>query len=162
MLTACGSSTNDNSETSEKKEAKEKDTEAIKVTVDDDIIVNLDEKRELKKLSFMYDSKVRYMSGDSYYMMDYYVNNSIELRISVEFKKDSTPSDEMTSKNASQKGTKKINDIEWIYYEGKNMTNQNTYYYLYQVDNDTYVVAFITSKNVDILINTFMNNVLFE
>lgn len=60
-----------------------------------------------------------------------------------------------------EESTKKVNDIDYTYYNYKNSSNDDVHMYLYNYNNVTYTIMFI-GNDITNLEETFMNNVKFE
>jgi hypothetical protein len=99
--------------------------------------------------------------------MQHYKENktSFLFQLTVDYVANTTYDKALTGKTiVGENGTKTINGKEYHLYEGKSMTGEKIFYYVYQYDNDSYYMSFIFNKGKESeeFIEKFMNTVSYE
>lgn len=123
-----------------------------------------DKSKTLKKASFVYSGSTSKMEGENYFIADYRTksNTVFVFRYAINYYESQKIEDVMSQKKATSKGTKKINNYEYQIYEGKIQSGEKSIFYVYQYNNDTYLMTFISNYNLDDLIDKFMNALQFN
>lgn len=154
LIVGCNKSSNKNNN-----ENTKNDTLEVKV---DDVTVELDLTGSFNDLSFKYPAKATTMNVGTYYLMDYMNNDDLVVRVAIYRFENKTLDETMNGASAAPKGTKSYNERYWHIYEGTTDDGKNSYNYAYQYNNDTYTITFISGKNINDFIETFMNTITFK
>ena len=133
----------------------------IEVSVGD-TNVKLDKTDKLKSISFIYPSNTSIMKDKNYYIIDYRKNNSFVFREAINYYENQSIEEVIKEKNLLDTGKKEINNIEWYLYAGSTQNGESCYYYAYEYNKDTYLITFISNKNMDSFIKEVMNKIEFK
>lgn len=134
----------------------------FEATVGDEIIY-LDGKANVEKFVFPYTTSGALMHDSGYHIVDYSKDGvSFVFRQAVNYYKGKALDSVMSEKTVTSTGTKEYNGITYKTYEGKSQTGEKALYYGYQDGNDTYLITFISNKDLNDLIEQVMNHAAFN
>ena len=149
-ITGCGNS---------EKGTKQKTYE---VTVKD-LTVTYDTTESLHDITYLKASAFGSMTGKAYSTTEYRKDNiSFRYSISINYYKSQTITEALMNRDFTKLANKKYNGIEYEVYSKKNIDNDTITVYAYRNNKDTYTIQFVSSYDINDLIDIFMNNISYK
>lgn len=89
-------------------------------------------------------------------------NDDLLVRIGMSFYSGKTIGEVIQGSDLSSVDALTYNDVVWNVYEGMQDDGKKIINYVTVYDGDAYSIAFISDKDIEEFINSFMENVLFK
>ena len=160
IFTLTGCEKNNQTNTTNNTNTNEKQNQSnIKIG---NIDVELNRSSSFKKISFKYPDKGAYSNLGTYVIMDLMNNDDLLVRVAMSFYENKSIDKVYSDSKLTKTGDKKYNNYTYNIYEGKQDDGKNIINYTITYNNDTYIISFISDKNIQDFIELFMNNVIFN
>ena len=158
-ITGCGNNNSSSPENNSNGTTKNEDVFKLKI---DNIDVELNSSSSFNNLSYKYPSKGIYSSFGTYVIIDLMNSSDLLVRVAMSYYQGKTIGDVIKGSDLSSVDAKTFNNNTWNIYKGKQNDGKNILNYITVDNGDAYSIAFISDKDINDFINSFMNNVKFK